>query len=441
MISDIEKRRIYGEVVRRALLEGGSGASEVMLFNIHREVLEIPSEIRDSIVKEILEALPTVPEDGEVSPDDVEENRHQAPVFDMEDWDGFIYRSSGEDGEEGVLMKEKPGFGMDHLSPVSKTYGPEDDMFPSILVVGIGGAGNSMVAKFKREAGSRGPSEGILDLLAVDTNMGDLYQLNIERKMLIGDSHTQGNGTDGSFDLGMQIASESLPGIRCSLGVHDVVIITLGMGGGTGSGMAHIIARAAAETGAKVISIATLPYRDEGALKKENSRRGMKELLKHSQKVLTMPNDFLTVLDPNLPIIRGFQVMDELITLSIIRLRQMLTGHWDGTSHFFSGGGILHVFFSQGDRIEECWDSIRDDLGILVGNLPVREALMYAIFGRETDEEEYTAFRHMMEDELVTSTKEIFIKSKFKDIPAPVELMSLLGFYSVGDDDRDMLQI
>ena len=99
------------------------------------------------------------------------------------------------------------------------------------------------------------------------------------------------------------------------------------------------------------------------------------------------------------------------------------------------------MFFSQGDRIEECWDSIRDDLGILVGNLPVREALMYAIFGRETDEEEYTAFRHMMEDELVTSTKEIFIKSKFKDIPAPVELMSLLGFYSVGDDDRDMLQI
>lgn len=348
----------------------------------------------------------------------------------IEDWDGFIYRSIDKAGsEEKSSFVRRPAFGKEHLSPVSDTYGIRDGGQLSITIVGIGGAGNSMVAKLKRELDDSVLSGGPLELLAVDTNIGDLYQLNIERKILLGEEHTAGSGTDGSFDMGRRIARDSIHIFADVMGGSDVVIPAVGMGGGTGSGMASIVTEAVQKKGTKVIPVVTLPFRDEGITKKNNSDRGLNELLQYSDKVLAMPNDFLTSLDADLPLIRGFQVMDELITLSILRLRQMLTDHWDGTSFFFSGGGILHVLFSQGDIIDECWDAIRDDIGTLFANRPVREALVYALYSKEADELEYSSFRHRVERELAISEKEIFIKSRYKALPAPVELMALLGFY------------
>jgi len=186
---------------------------------------------------------------------------------------------------------------------------------PKILVIGVGGAGNNSVTRLSR-VGISGA-----DLVAVNTDANVLEHMVVQkltpiRKILIGKDATKGLGAGGFPNMGAKAAQESNAEIRDALGDSKLVFITAGMGGGTGTGAAPVIAKMAKEMGAIVISIVTFPFELERA-RVQKARDGIRELSRYSNTVVVIDNKKLVQFVPNLPIDKAFMVADEVIIRAV----------------------------------------------------------------------------------------------------------------------------
>jgi len=458
MIGDRDKLRIYKEMVRKALVDGTVGKTGEGMLEKLREVMEVPREMHDDVTSEVMEELEAIgkkkggeeeqtiqfsdednfPDSGSGDVDFLyDENEDTGYVLKskdndkhiIEDWNQYIYRLPvEEETSDDVLRGDTPSMGEEFIFYASSTYTRSQRKEINMSVIGVGGAGTCIVGKFLKELEERDRDHSNIIVAVVDSNLEDIGQFNIPHKIYIGED-TAGIGTEADLELGRGIGKKNNESYPCIMGDSDVVVVTLGMGGGTGSGAGPEIARAAAKLDKKVISIVTLPFKEEGKRVKNNTALGMKELGDTSDKILAISNDFLRSLDPDLPLIRGFQVMDEIMGLAISRIYELLTTHRDGTFNFFRGGGILNIFLAQGNTIGGCWRSIKDDLENLFGGSTVREAILFTVFEDDLDDIEYAAFRHSVERELESAEKEIFITSKIPNALAPVEILALVGFY------------
>ena len=164
------------------------------------------------------------------------------------------------------------------------------ELKPRILVMGVGGAGGNAVNAMI-ESGLQG-----VEFVAVNTDAQDLVANKADAKIQIGMNLTKGLGAGAKHDIGQAAADESLNEIINYMQGSNMIFITAGMGGGTGTGASHVIARAAKELNILTVGVVTLPFSYEGPKKMRRAIAGLEELKKHLDTSIVVPNQNLFVL-------------------------------------------------------------------------------------------------------------------------------------------------
>ena len=188
-----------------------------------------------------------------------------------------------------------------------------------IKVIGCGGAGTNTITRCV-ESNIIGA-----ELIAVNTDAQHLLLANSPHKVLIGRHLTRGLGAGSLPQIGEEAAKESEEDLREVIGRADMVFVTCGLGGGTGTGSAPVVSQIAKEAGALTIGVVTLPFSVEGVIRMENAEHGLKRLRDVCDTVIVVPNDKLLEIVPNLALNAAFKVADEILMRSIKGITEMIT--------------------------------------------------------------------------------------------------------------------
>jgi cell division protein FtsZ len=188
-----------------------------------------------------------------------------------------------------------------------------------VKVFGVGGGGGNTLSRMK-EIGIKG-----CEMIAVNTDAQDLLYTNADHKILIGKELTQGLGAGSNPRVGEEAAHESDSEIKKKLSSTDMIFITCGLGGGTGTGAAPVIAELAKKQGALVVGVVTLPFSMEGKKRIENSMYGLERLEGSVDTLIVIPNDKLLELAPELPLQTAFKVADEILTNAVKGITELVT--------------------------------------------------------------------------------------------------------------------
>ena len=188
-----------------------------------------------------------------------------------------------------------------------------------IKVVGAGGAGNNTINRIT-EVGVKGS-----ETIALNTDAQDLLYTSADKKLLIGRETTQGMGAGSNPRLGEEAAKENELDIKKSLAGADLVFITCGLGGGTGTGSVPVIADISKKMGALTVAIVTLPFAMEGHTRYENATIGLEKLEQLVDTLIVIPNDKLLELAPDLPLHTAFKVADEILTNAVKGIAELVT--------------------------------------------------------------------------------------------------------------------
>ena len=188
-----------------------------------------------------------------------------------------------------------------------------------ITVVGTGGAGNNTISRLN-EIGIEGART-----ITVNTDAQDLFYSRADKKLLLGRQICGGLGAGGEPAVGEECAEESEEDIREELEGSDMVFVTCGLGGGTGTGSAPIISKISKRAGALTVAVATMPFSAEGVKRRENAERGLEKLQAASDTVIVIPNDKLLEVAPNLPLNKAFMVSDEILGRAVKGITELIT--------------------------------------------------------------------------------------------------------------------
>src|SRR3989344_5647828 len=188
-----------------------------------------------------------------------------------------------------------------------------------IRVVGCGGGGCNTINRMT-EVGILGA-----ETVAINTDAQDLLKVKADKKLLIGKKLTRGLGAGSDPSVGEASAQESMDDLSELIGDSDLVFITCGMGGGTGTGSAPIVAEIVKQKKALTIGVVTLPFSVEGKKRIENAMHGLANLRKNADTVIVIPNDKILEIAPDLPINAAFKVADEVLTNAVKGITEMIT--------------------------------------------------------------------------------------------------------------------
>jgi len=219
---------------------------------------------------------------------------------------------------------------------------------PKIRVFGCGGCGSNTVARLEQE--------GLFDDeyvkgMAVNTDAQHLLRVNVENKVLIGRS-ARGRGAGGDPEKGEQAAYESERVLKMEVEECDLAFITAGLGGGTGTGSAHVVARLAKAAEALTIAVVSYPFVSEGAVRRQNAEWGLERLREVCDTVIVLPNERLLEVEGvrDLPLDAAFRVADELLMRSISGVSEMIAKEGvvnldfqDLRSVMENGGGVAMI--------------------------------------------------------------------------------------------------
>lgn len=188
----------------------------------------------------------------------------------------------------------------------------------SIKVVGVGGAGGSAVERMK-EVGLSG-----VDFVAINTDAQALHHSPADNKVHIG----KGLGAGGDPEKGREAAEESREAIGKALDGADMVFITLGAGGGTGSGAGPIVAEEARKKDILTVGVATKPFTFEGARRRANADVAIDKLARQVDALITIPNDrLLQTIDPRTPLLETFKIADDVLRQGVQGISELITEH------------------------------------------------------------------------------------------------------------------
>jgi len=182
----------------------------------------------------------------------------------------------------------------------------------NIKAVGVGGGGGNMIAHMMEKG-----IEGI-ELIVANTDAQALSTSKAHTKIQLGEKVTRGLGAGMKPEIGREAAMESYDLIKEKLDGADIVFISAGMGGGTGTGAAPVIAQAAQEVGALTISVVTKPFRFEGRRRAQLAEQGIEELKKESDSIVVIPNEkLLSIVDRKLGIRESFKIVDDVLARAV----------------------------------------------------------------------------------------------------------------------------
>lgn len=188
-----------------------------------------------------------------------------------------------------------------------------------IRVVGCGGAGNNTLSRLL--------DTGIADVeaIAVNTDAQDLLYAQADHKILIGKNITNGLGAGSNPEIGEKAAQENSDEISHLLDGADLVFVTCGLGGGTGTGSAPVVSQIARERGALTIAVVSLPFTEEGVMRWENAHRGLENLRENTDTVIVVQNDRLLEIAPDMPLNQAFKVADEILANAVKGITELVT--------------------------------------------------------------------------------------------------------------------
>ena len=191
---------------------------------------------------------------------------------------------------------------------------------PKVKIIGVGGAGSAAVEHIAKS------NFGDLPLAIVHTHARVLQQRTVENKVLIGINRTHGLGTGGDFEIAKVMAENELQALQQICAGTELVFLIAGLGGGTGTGLTPVLAKAAKESGALVIAMVTMPFDFEGPRRMKQAQNGLNTLRAVADAVISIPNQKLSkLLDANTTIVNAFSHTNELLSNSVKGIWQMLT--------------------------------------------------------------------------------------------------------------------
>ncbi len=218
-------------------------------------------------------------------------------------------------------------------SDISTSQAIEPDVAPvaNLKVVGIGGGGCNAVNRMVNSDFLN------VEFITINTDAQALYHSTAETKVHIGREATRGLGAGANPEVGRSAAEESLEDIKNSLKGADMVFITCGLGGGTGTGAAPVVAQIARELGALTVGVVTKPFSFEGQARAKKADTGYEELKKNVDTLITIPNDrILSIIDRKTPLTDAFSVVDEVLRQGVQGIADLITLH-----------GLINVDFAD----------------------------------------------------------------------------------------------
>jgi len=189
----------------------------------------------------------------------------------------------------------------------------------AIRVIGVGGAGNNTMTRMS-EIGIKGA-----ELIVVNTDAQDLLCSIADKKILIGRELTGGLGAGADPSIGREAAKESEREIKEAIQGADMIFVTCGLGGGTGTGAAPVISELAKKSGCLTVGVVTLPFAIEGRDRMENAMEGLERMEDAVDTLIVIPNDKLLEIAPDLPLHTAFKVADEILTNAVKGIAELVT--------------------------------------------------------------------------------------------------------------------
>ena len=246
----------------------------------------------------------------------------------------------------------------------------------NVKIVGCGGGGSNTVNRLT-ETGVAGAQ-----LCAINTDATHLLHIHAPKKMLIGRRVTKGLGAGALPEVGEQATRENEDEIRAYLEGAHIVFVTAGMGGGTGTGSAAVVAEIAKEQGALVMGIVTMPFKAEGRVRLDNALKGVNKLRNHCDTTIVIQNDKLLELVPRLPLDAAFKVADEILMNSIKGMTEAVTkpglvnlDYNDMLTVMQNGGVAMVGIGSSSDDRERVEMAVQESLSSpLLGDIELSEA-------------------------------------------------------------------
>ncbi len=227
-----------------------------------------------------------------------------------------------------------------------------------IKVVGVGGGGGNMINHMVRE-GVKG-----IDLIAANTDSKALEHSLAHTKIQLGEKKTKGLGAGMKPEIGKEAALESYEEIKSSLEHSDIVFISSGFGGGTGTGAAPIVAQAAKDVGALTISVVTKPFKFEGRKRSKLAESGLNELKKESDSIVVIPNEkLLSLVDKKAGLKESFKIVDDVLHRAVSGMSSVVlsSGDSDISTDF---ADVKTVMSHRGMALMGVGESSGDDAAI-----------------------------------------------------------------------------
>jgi len=277
-----------------------------------------------------------------------------------------------------------------------------------VKVIGCGGGGGNCVSRMK-EIGIKG-----CEIMAINTDAQDLLYTNVDTKILIGRELTNGLGAGSNPKIGEQAAKESEQELKKKIANSDLVFITCGLGGGTGTGSSPVIASIAKKAGALTIGVVTLPFTVEGQKRIENAQTGLEKLAAVTDTLIVIPNDKLLEIAPELPIHTAFKVADEILTNSVKGITELITKSglvnldFADVKAVMNNGGVSLIGIGESDSKDRAREAVERAINNPLLNVEIKNAtgaLVNIVGGNDMSLDEYKQVMEILGEKISPDAK------------------------------------
>ncbi len=298
-----------------------------------------------------------------------------------------------------------------------------------VKVIGIGGAGGNTLSRM-RQIGIKGG-----EIIAINTDAQDLLYTNADKKILIGREISRGLGAGSNPRIGMEAAKEQLQDIKKVIQGSDMVFITCGLGGGTGSGAAPVVAEIAKKQGALTIGIVTLPFTVEGRKRIENASEALERIESVVDTLIVIPNDKLLEIATDLPLPTAFKIADEILTNAVKGITELVTSSGLVNLDFadikavMSNGGVSLIGMGESDSNQRALEAVEKALENPLLDVDISNgtgALVNVIGGSDFSLDEYRQIIEIIGEKLSPDAKMISGAQISKDLEKSIRVMVII---------------
>jgi len=299
----------------------------------------------------------------------------------------------------------------------------------TIKVVGCGGGGNNTINRMT-EVGIVG-----VDTIAINTDAQDLLYTTANRKILIGRELTKGLGAGSEPRLGEEAARENESDIKKSLQNCDMVFVTCGLGGGTGTGSAPVVSEIAKKLGALTVGVVTMPFAMEGHRRYENAVVGLEKMESVVDTLIVIPNDKLLELAPELPLHTAFKVADEILTNAVKGIAELVTKAGLVNLDFadiravMKGGGVALIGVGESDTENRAVEAVEKAINNPLLDVDIsgaNGALINVIGGEDMTLDEARKVVETITEKLDEDARVIWGAQIYKDMEKTIRTMLIV---------------